>query len=62
MKSVMSANYSEVKTLVKMTSTQMSFPEKVSDSFCRNSLVVQTHSFISCQGGWSQTILQVKKT
>ena len=38
----------------------MSFPEMVSDSLCRNSLVVQTHSFISCLGGWSQTILQVQ--
>ena len=40
---------------------QMSFPETFSDSLCRNSPVVQTHSFISCLGGWSQTILQVKK-
>ena len=31
-------------------------PETVS-----NSLVVQTHSFISCPGGWSQTIPQGKK-
>jgi hypothetical protein len=31
-----------------MTSKQMSFPETVSDSSCRNSSVVQTHSFISC--------------
>ena len=27
---------------------------------CRNPLVVQTHSFISCPGGWSQTIPQMK--
>ena len=40
---------------------EMSFPEMVSDSLCRNSLVVLTHSFISCLGGWSQTIPQVKK-
>ena len=33
----------------------------VSDSLCRNSLVVQTHSFISCLDGWSQMIPQVKK-
>ena len=33
----------------------------VSDSLCRNSLVVQTHRFISCPGGWSPTIPQVKK-
>ena len=41
--------------------TQMSFPEMVSDRLCRNYLVVQTHSFISCPGGWSQTIPQLKK-
>ena len=41
---------------------QMSFPETVSDSLCRNSLVVQTHSFISCLGGLSQTMPQVKKS
>ena len=39
----------------------MSFPDTVSDSLCRNSAVVQTHSFISCRGGWAQTIPQVKK-
>jgi hypothetical protein len=39
----------------------MSFPEMFSDSLYRNDSVVQTHSFISCLGGWSQTILQVKK-
>jgi hypothetical protein len=31
------------------------------DRLCRNYLVVQNHSFISCPGGWSQTIPQVKK-
>ena len=39
----------------------MSFPETVSDSLCKTFLVVQTHSFISCLDGWSQTIPQVKK-
>jgi hypothetical protein len=39
----------------------VSFPETVSDSLCRNDLVVQTNSFISCLGGWSPTIPQVKK-
>ena len=33
----------------------------VSDSLCRYSLVVKTHSFISCPGGWSRMIPQVKK-
>ena len=40
---------------------KMSFPETVSDSLCRSSLVVQTYSFNSCADGWSQTIQQVKK-
>ncbi|CDQ94708.1 unnamed protein product [Oncorhynchus mykiss] len=53
--SVTMPNCSQVKTLVKTTSTQMSFPETVSDSLWRN-LIVQTHSFISCPGGWFQTI------
>jgi hypothetical protein len=44
---------------VRTRSTQMSFPETVSGSFCRNASVEQTHTFISC-GGWSETIPQVK--
>jgi hypothetical protein len=44
-----------------MTSAQMSFLETVSDRLCRQSLVVQTHHFISCLGGWSHTIPLVKK-
>ncbi len=39
---------------------QMSFSEMVSDSLCRNSLVMQTDCCSSCLGGWSQTILEVK--
>ncbi len=39
---------------------QMSFPEMVSDSLCRNSLVMQTDCCSSCPGGWAQTILEVK--
>jgi hypothetical protein len=39
----------------------MSFPEMDSDSWFRHFSVVETHSFISCPGGWSQTIPQVKK-
>ncbi len=38
---------------------QMSIPETVSDSLCRNSLVMQTDSCSSCQGDWSLTILEV---
>jgi len=37
---------------------QMSFSEMVSDSLCRNSLVMQTDCCSSCPGGWSQTILE----
>ncbi len=39
---------------------QMSFPETVSDSLCRNFLVMQTDCYSSCPGGLSQTILEVK--
>ncbi len=39
---------------------QISFPETVSDSLCRNYLVMQTDCCSSCPGGWSQTILEVK--
>ncbi len=39
---------------------QMSFPETVSDSLCRNDLVMQTDCYSSCPGGWSQMILEVK--
>ncbi len=39
---------------------QMSLPEMVSDSLCRNSLAMQTDCCSSCPGGWSQTILEVK--
>ncbi len=39
---------------------QMSFPQTVSDSLCRHSLVMQTDCCSSCPGGWSQTILEVK--
>ncbi len=39
---------------------QMSFPETVSDSSCRNSLVMQIDCCCSCPGVWSQTVLEVK--
>jgi hypothetical protein len=37
---------------VRTTSTQMSFPETVSDSLCGNSLVMQTHSLFHQQSRW----------
>ncbi len=60
LKSVKTTNCSQVKTLMRKTSMQMSFPQTVSDSLCRNSLVMQTDCCSSCPGGWSQTILEVK--
>ena len=50
--SVTMPNCSQVKTPMRMKSTQMSLPETVSYSLCRNSLFAQTHSFISCPGRW----------
>ncbi|KAK5913557.1 hypothetical protein CgunFtcFv8_008080 [Champsocephalus gunnari] len=44
---------------MRTTSMQMSFPETVSDSLCRNSLVMQIECCRSCPSGWSQTILEV---
>ncbi len=61
LKSVTTTNCHQVKTLVRTTSMQMSFTDTVSHSLCRNSLVVRTNCCISCPGGWSQMILQVKK-
>ncbi len=60
LKSVTMKNCSQVETPMRTTSMQMSFPEMVSDSLCRNSLVMQTDCCSSCPGGWSQTILEVK--
>ncbi len=45
---------------MRTTRMQMSFPETVSDSLCRNSLVMQTDCCSSCPSGWPQTILEVK--
>ena len=40
---------------------QVSFTKTVSDSLCRKSLVVETHSYVCCPGGWSQPLPHVKK-
>ncbi len=56
LKSVTMTNCRQVKTPMRMTSMQMSYP----DSLCRNSLVMQTDCCSSCPGDWSQTILEVK--
>ncbi len=60
LKSVTTMNRNQVETPMRMMSMQMSFPETVSDSLCRNSLVMQTDCCSSCPGGWSQAILEVK--
>ncbi len=55
-------NCSQVATPMRMTSMQMRFrfSEMVSDSLCRNSLVMPTDCCSSCPGVWSQAILEVK--
>ncbi len=53
LKSVTTTNCSQVETPLRTTSMQMSFPEMVSDSLCRNSLVMQTNCCSSCPVGWS---------
>ncbi len=50
-KSVTTTNCSQVETPMRMTSMQMSFPETVSDSLCRNYLLMQTDCCSSCPGG-----------
>ncbi len=59
LKSVTMTNCSQVETPIRTTSMQMSFPETVSGSLCRNYLVMQTNCCSTCPGGWSQTILKV---
>ncbi len=54
------AHSSQVETPMRMTSVQMSFPETVSDSLCRNYLVLQTDCCSSYPCGWSQRILELK--
>lgn len=44
---------------MRMASMQMSVPEMLSDTLCRNSLVVQTDCCSSCPSGCSQTITEV---
>ena len=60
LKSVMMPNCSQAKTWWGRRA-QDKLPWDVSYSLCRNSSVVQTHSFISCPSGWSQMIQLVMK-
>ncbi len=60
LKSVTTTNCNQGETPMRTTSMQMNFPETVSDSLCRNSLVMQTDCCSSCLGGWSQMNLEVK--
>ncbi len=48
LKSVMTTNCIQVVAPMRKTSMQMSFPETVSDSLCRNYLVMQTDCCSSC--------------
>ncbi len=52
LKSITTTNCSQVETLMRTTSMQMSFPEMVSSLF-RNALVMQTDCCCCCPGGWS---------
>ncbi len=56
---VTTTNCSQVETPMRTMSIQMRFPETVSDSLCRISLVMLTDCCSSCPGGWSQMILEV---
>ncbi len=51
-KSVTMVNCSQVETPKRKTSMLMSFPETVSDSLCRNYLVMQTDCCSSYPSGW----------
>lgn len=51
----MTTNPTELKTLMKVTSMQVSFPEAVPDSLGRNSLVLQTVLI-----GWFEMILEME--
>ncbi len=57
--SVTTKNCSQVETPIRTTSMQMNLPETVSETLCRNYLVMQTDCFSNCLGGWSQTMLDV---
>ena len=54
--SICQFNCSQVETPMKTMSMQMSFPDMVSDSLCRNSLVMQTDCCSSLPGWlrWSE--------
>ncbi len=60
LKSVTTTNCSQADTPMRRQACKMRLPEMVSDSLCRNALVMQTDCCSSCPGGWSQTILEVK--
>jgi hypothetical protein len=48
------SNCSQVKTLVRMTSTQWASLWRFLTGLCKNYLVLQTNSFINCPDSWSQ--------
>ncbi len=51
LKLITTTNCSQAETPMRTTSMQMSFPETLSDSLCRNYLVMQTDCCSSCPGG-----------
>ncbi len=58
LKSVTMTNCSQVETPMRMTSMQVSFPETVSDSLCRNDLVRQINCCSNCPAGcWTESTL-----
>lgn len=56
----LSTHVSYTKTLTRTTSMQTSFPQRVSDSLCGTSVVMQTHCCSSCLSGCSHAILEAK--
>ena len=55
LKSVTTTNCSQVETPMGATSMQVSFPETVSDSLRRNSLVLQTVATVGLRRSWRWT-------
>jgi hypothetical protein len=58
---VTTSNCSQIKTLVRTASTAEELSWDGFWQFVQKFFFVQTHSFISCLGVWSQMIPQVKK-
>ncbi len=57
LKLVTMMNCSQVETAMRMMSMQMSFPETVSDSLCRNSLLQQLSGWLVSRRSWREISL-----